>query len=221
MNKQVKLKAETSIPIVIRPLNFQRLQLKIVGTAPFVQARFSYKAMQQMMNKMAAGNQAKGKKVREARDFDEDMKGAMHLSTEAWPGIPASAFRNACISACRLVGYKMTIAKMSVFVEADGLDAVDGIPLVRLNGKHERLDMHCRNSTGVCDIRIRPMWREWSATLRLKFDADQFSATDVVNLLGRAGEQVGIGEGRPDSRASAGLGWGTFRIANEESKSEV
>jgi len=26
------------------------------------------------------------------------------------------------------------------------------------------------------------------------------------------GLQVGIGEGRPDSRDSAGLGWGTFKL---------
>jgi hypothetical protein len=58
------------------------------------------------------------------------------------------------------------------------------------------------------------MWREWGLTLKVKFDADQFSATDVTNLLLRAGLQVGVGEGRPDSRESAGLGWGTFEIAN-------
>ena len=36
--------------------------------------------------------------------------------------------------------------------------------------------------------------------------------TDVTNLMQRVGMQVGIGEGRPDSRDSAGLGWGTFRL---------
>jgi hypothetical protein len=35
----------------------------------------------------------------------------------------------------------------------------------------------------------------------------------VTNLMQRVGLQVGIGEGRPDSRESAGLGWGTFAIA--------
>ena len=35
---------------------------------------------------------------------------------------------------------------------------------------------------------------------------------DVVNLMARVGMQVGIGEGRPDSKASAGLGNGLFQI---------
>jgi len=35
-----------------------------------------------------------------------------------------------------------------------------------------------------------------------------------MNLLHRAGLQVGIMEGRPDSKDSCGCGWGTFKIAN-------
>ena len=190
-------------------------EFRISGTAPLVQLRFSQKAMGMMMDKMAAGSTAKGKKVREARDFDQDMKDAQHVSTEGWVGIPASAFRQAIISACRLVGFKMTLAKLSVFVVADGFDSVDGIPLIKLDaGDPERLDMAVRNATGVADIRIRPMWREWGAKVRIRYDSDQFTLQDVTNLMARVGAQVGIGEGRPDSKASAGLGWGTFEIVN-------
>ena len=48
--------------------------------------------------------------------------------------------------------------------------------------------------------------------LRMKYDAGQFTSTDIANLLVRAGAQVGIGEGRPDSKFSAGLGFGTFTL---------
>lgn len=184
----------------------------IAGTAPLVQARFSAKAKQMLMRKMADPTSAKGKKVRDARDFDRDCREAMHVTTEGRQGIPAAAFRNAMISACRLIGFKMTLAKLSVFVEADGFDAVDGVPLVHFDGEWERLDMHTRNATGVVDVRVRPMWRQWSANVRVKFDADQFNLADVSNLLLRAGTQVGIGEGRPDSKSSAGIGFGTFEI---------
>jgi hypothetical protein len=120
------------------------------------------------------------------------------------------------ISACRLVGFKMTLAKMSIFVEADGFDADDGTPLVKLiAGEPERMDAAVRNATGVIDIRSRPMWREWQADLRVRFDGDQFTLDDVANLLSRVGVQVGIGEGRPDSKASAGMGWGTFKLAEK------
>jgi hypothetical protein len=200
--------------VTITPPNFQRMELTIEGTAPLMQARFSAKAMQAMMSKMAAGSTAKKGAKKEARDFDQDFEQAMHRSTEGWIGVPAAALRNACIDVCRMVGFKMTHAKMSIFVEADGFDMVDGQPLVRLDAPEpERTEMATRNATGVADIRIRPMWREWRINVRVRFDADQFTSVDVVNLLARAGEQVGIGEGRPFSKMSNGMGYGTFRIA--------
>lgn len=202
----------TSNLVSISAPKIQTASFTLVGTSPLVQARFSAKAKQAMMAKMEAGSTSKGKKIREARDFDQDCKDAMHVGVDGRPGVPAGAFRNAMISACRLVGFKMTLAKLSVFVEADTFDAVDGVPLVHINGDWERLDMNTRNATGVIDIRVRPMWRQWSMNLRVKYDEDQFTLTDVSNLLLRAGVQVGIGEGRHDSKSSTGLGFGCFKI---------
>lgn len=190
-------------------------EFKLIGTSPLVQLRFSQKSMNAMMDKMKSGPQSKGKKVREARDFDDDFIQAQHISVDGWTGIPAGAFRSGMISACRLVGFKMTLAKLSVFVEADGIDKVDGVPLVKITGKPEKNTMAVRNATGVADIRCRPMWREWSVKLRVRYDEDQFSLTDISNLLSRVGSQVGVGEGRPDSRMSAGLGWGTFTLESK------
>lgn len=208
-------KVASNESVVISAPKFKTVEFVITGTSPYVQARFSEKSRNLMMDKMRAGSQASARKTREARDFDADCKAALHVSTEGWIGIPASAFRAAMISACRLVKFKMTFAKLSVFVEADGFDEVDGIPLVKINGDWEQTIMHARNQTGVTDIRVRPMWRDWSANLRIRIDEDQFSVQDVANLLLRAGQQVGIGEGRPDSRESYGLGWGLFKL-NEE-----
>ena len=202
--------------ITITPLNFKCLEMTIIGTAPYMQARFGAKAMQAMRAKQEAGSTARKGTKREARDFAEDFKQAIHVSSDGWVGIPAPAVRNAMIRACAIVGFKMTQAKMSVFCESDGLDAVDGSPLVKLDaGDPEQSEMTVRNATGVVDIRVRPMWREWQARVRIRFDADQFTPADVYNLLMRAGEQVGIGEGRPFSKDSAGLGFGTFTVDPE------
>jgi hypothetical protein len=198
--------------VVVKPPRILQAKYQIVGTSPYCQLRFTEKAMNQMAEKMKAGSQAKKGRAREARSFEEDYQQAFHVSTEGWYGIPASSFRQALISACRLVGFKMTLAKLSVFVQADGFDKVDGIPLVQIYGNPEPITMAVRNATGVADLRVRPLWREWTCYLRIDFDADQFSFQDVTNLLMRVGLQVGIGEGRPDSKNSAGLGWGLFRI---------
>jgi hypothetical protein len=212
--------AKQSTVQIIKAPNLQTAIFRIIGTAPLVQAKFSQKAKEQMMATQAAGSTSRGKKIREAKNFDEVCEQSVHYSREGWVGIPAGAFRAAMISACRLVSFKMTLAKLSLFVEADGFDKDEGTPLVRLiAGKYKRVDMHVRNATGVIDIRSRPMWEEWQADVRVKFDADQFTLGDVSNLLSRVGAQVGLCEGRPDSKSSAGMGWGTFRIASEaESK---
>ena len=118
------------------------------------------------------------------------------------------------IDACRTVGLVMTRAKMSVFVIADGYDKDEGTPLVKIICKNppERTEMLVRNDNGGADIRIRPMWREWEADVTVEFDADMITAESVVNLLDRAGRQVGVGEGRPFSKNSVGQGWGTFTV---------
>ena len=185
----------------------------ITGTAPLVMNKFSAKARNMIMDTQRAGTQARSKKVREAKDFDQVCDDAVHYSSEGWVGIPASAFRAAMISACRLVGFKMTLAKLSVFIKADGFDRDDGTPLVKLTAdKYEAVDHAVRNATGVVDIRRRPMWRTWGAVVTVSWDGDQFSLQDIANLLSRVGAQVGLLEGRPDSRASAGMGWGTFEL---------
>ena len=205
--------AKEAASLTISPPNLQTLELRIRGQSPYMQAKFAAKAKQAMMAKQAAGSVAKKGVKREARDFDADFRAAQHRATEGWAGIPAAALRNACIDACRIVGFQMTRAKMSVFVQPDGFDAEDGTPLVRLDADEpEQTEMATRNATGVVDIRVRPMWRDWSAIVRVTFDADQFTAQDVTNLLARAGQQVGIGEGRPFSKSSAGMGFGLFAV---------
>lgn len=208
--------AKPTIAVTISEPNFRTVTFRLEGTAPYMQARFSQKALQQIRDKMTEGSTASKGKKREPRDFESDYLGAQHVATEGWRGIPASAFRNAAIDACRMVGYQMTRAKMSVFIHADGFDAVDGSPLVRIEGEPEKVEMAVRNATGVVDIRVRPLWREWATAIRVTYDADQFTVSDVTNLFTRAGVQVGIGEGRPFSRDSNGMGYGLFQIVNGE-----
>jgi hypothetical protein len=110
----------------------------------------------------------------------------------------------------------MTKAKLAVFIEADGIDETEGTPLVKLDaGEPEISLLHVRNATGVVDLRARGMWRKWAASIRVRFDTDMFSLADVTNLLARVGLQVGIGEGRSDSKQSSGMGWGSFSIEGD------
>lgn len=205
--------------ITIKAPNFKTAEFFIRGTAPLVVHKFSAKAIKMIRDKQELGSVAKKGAKRDPKNFTDVFNGARHISLDGWDGIPASAFRCAMISACRLVGFKMTLAKLSVFVEADGFDETEGTPLVRIIGdKPEQFESMVRIGIGgsTTDISVRPMYRKWGAKLRIRYDGDQFSQGDVANLLLRCGMQIGICEGRPDSKSSCGMGWGVFEIVNSE-----
>lgn len=208
-----KKPGEVSTEVLIKAPNFQVAKFKIVGDAPLVVHKFSQKARDQIMATQAEGSKSKSKKVREAKDFEAVYQAARHLSKEGWDGVPAAGIKSAMISACRMTDLKMVSAKQAIlYVEADGEDASDGTPLVRVHGTPVRDIRPARNDNGSVDLRARPMFREWHAFARVKFDADMLSVTDIANLLSRAGQQVGICEGRPASKNSNGCGWGTFTV---------
>lgn len=205
--------------ITIRPPNFQTIEIPIVGTAPLVLNRFSEKAKKDIEEKARQGRPAASRsKAKTKRDYQADCEAAKYVSDEGWLGIHAASFRNACIDACRAADFKMTHAKLAVFVVADGADVIDETPLVRIYGPKPSMWLTAvrNNTTGGSSLSARPRWKiGWKMRLKIKFDADMFTSDDVVNLVARVGVQVGVGEGRPYSKASAGIGLGTFEIERE------
>lgn len=203
--------------VTITPPNIQTAVFTIEGTAPLVIHRFSAKAKNGMLETMKAGSTAKKGKKREPLDVQATFNAARYISPEGWDGFNVAAVRAAIISACRLVGFKMTLAKLSVFVEADGRDKLEPeFGLIRIIGKARLLESIARVETGQAYVTIRPCYDQWKAKIRIRFDGDQFTVQDISNLLSRVGAQVGLGEGRPDSKNSTGMGWGTFQIINEK-----
>lgn len=203
--------------VSIKAPNMQCAAFRILGNipgSPLVIHRFDEKTKQQMKQKMETGKAASSRKIRDAKNTDDLFEAARYRSAEGWDGFHAGALRNALISACRLVGYKMTLAKLSIFVDADGCDAKEPqIPLIRIFGEPVKQEDMARVETGQPYVTVRAAYHNWSAVVRIRWDADQFTVEDVSNLLARVGMQVGIGEGRPDSKNSAGMGWGLFTIA--------
>lgn len=213
--------------VTITAPNFKEMSLEVVGATPMVQLAFGEKARNTMREKQAAGSTAK-KGKREAKDFEAAFEQAIHRSREGWCGIPAGAVRAAMIRACSLVGFEMVKAKMCLFIRGDGYDAVEGTPLIKMfrvdedgneiDAEPHHVEHMVRNATGVADIRVRAMYDEgWRARVRVRYDADIFTADEITNLLHRAGLQVGVGEGRPFSPKSCGMGWGQFDLVLDNS----
>jgi hypothetical protein len=212
MAKNTRTTANTSVQIKAPDLRVATFLIK--GSAPLVIHRFSAKTKEQMKKKMEEGKSAGSKKNREAKSTDVSFQEARYISKEGWDGFHAASVRNAMISACRLVNFKMTLAKMSIFVLQDGWDKTEPqIPLIRiLNAKPTKQEDMARVETGQPYVTVRSAYHGWSAKIRIRWDNDQFTIEDITHLLSRVGQQVGIGEGRHDSKNSCGLGWGTFDL---------
>lgn len=210
-------KAPPQISVQIKAPNFRIAIFKIIGTAPLVIHRISAKFKKQMLQKQQEGKSSSSKKTREPQDSNETYEEARYRSPEGWDGFHAAAIRNAMISACRLVNYKMTLAKLSIFVMEDGRDKLEPqIPLVRIYGEPTKQEDVARVETGQPYVTVRAAYYKWSAKVKIRWDADQFSAVDITNLLTRVGQQVGLCEGRPDSKNSAGMNWGLFEVEKEK-----
>jgi hypothetical protein len=217
--KEPEKKEGAARTVTIKAPKFGIAQFHVRGIAPLVIHRFSAKTKAQMKDKMETGKPSGSKRNREARDTNDLFQEARYRHADGWDGFNASSIRAALISACRLVGFKMTLAKLSVFVEADGSDATEPqIPLIRIDGVPVKQEDMARVETGQPYVTVRAAYHDWAARIRIRFDMDQFTHEDVANLMSRVGLQVGIGEGRPDSKNSAGMGWGLFEI---ESMDEV
>lgn len=196
----------------------------IEGTAPLVVHRFDTKVMDDFRRKIEEGSKPRGKAKFEPKNTDDICEAAKYIGEtngKRWDGFNASGVRLALISACRGANFKMVHAKQGLFVEADGYDIhTPLVPLVRIIGEAKKSEMVGVTSTGVAMLIIRPMYFPWAARVRVRFDRDMFMPSDVTNLLARVGECVGLCEGRPDSKNSGGMGWGTFRIVNRHEDQE-
>jgi len=214
MKEEKQEKGEVLQKILIRPVNRQVLCVKIVGTAPLVMNRFGKKAREAMIARQKKGDAQSKRQKRNLppKDFDALFLDSLHISREGWYGIPAHGIRAGMVRACKLVNYQMTDAKMAFFVEADGYDRNDETPLVRIiKGRPVKHIMPARNDDGSVDMRCRAMFAAgWEADVRVGYDADLFEASSVANLVERVGQQIGVLEGRPFSKDSCGMGWGTF-----------
>lgn len=189
------------------------LGVGIRGSRHLVLHKFSKESAAKLLKKHEAGETAK-KEVREKKDVKKLCRDACYRAKAGWYGFPAIAIRKAMISACKIANYKMTKAKLSFDVIPDGYDDETGTPIVRITkGKHELFLSTPRNANGHPDVRARPRWNPgWEASVTVEYDETQFVGKDILHLLMRAGKNVGIGDGRPDSPKSSGCGWGLFEL---------
>lgn len=208
----------TSRRVEILAPNFQIVEVEIHGSAPLMINKFSTKMRKKIEEKQTSAD--KVARARDPKDYVAEFNSARYIAEDGWDGFYAGALRKAMIEGVRFgQGLKMTQARGLLFVLPEGFDEEDGTPLVRIRGCEAKHDTRpVRLESGVADLRNRPRYDKWHARVRVQFDADLLTETDVLNLLARAGESVGLCEGRPLSKNSSGIGFGTFSVRGVKQK---
>jgi hypothetical protein len=179
------------------------VQIEVEGITPLITNNFSEKIKTQIREAQA------GKKAPKApKDPAALYEGAKYLLPDGSYGFPAAGFKGACVSAGRFFnGITMTALRQGIFVHGEGPNQ-----LVRLTGFTDEPIMRedaVRNATGVVDLRYRPMFENWGATIKVEFISSILSLDSVLSIVDAAGIG-GIGEWRPTAPKSNG-DYGRFR----------
>ena len=191
--------------VVLRRIEQQLVQVSITGVTPLIVNNFSEKSRTQMENAQQ-GNKGR---AREPKNPKELFEAAHYRFPDGGHGIKATAFKSAIVSAGRFFnGFTMVQVRQSLFVRGEGPDQ-----LVRLEIESEpimRTDA-VRNSGGGADLRYRPMYEKWGATLSIAFIPGVLAAESLLALIDAAGIG-GVGEWRASAPKSNG-DYGRFALS--------
>jgi hypothetical protein len=196
---------KTAVPntLEITRLQTEIMYVPVIGTAPLLVHRFSEKAKLQMLNAMQGI-----KKVKENKDPKAEYEAAFYRFVDGRFGFPAIGFKDCAVSAARFYnGVTMVLLRQVLFV--NGELGVDGQQLIEIEGDAAimREDV-VRVGMGGTDLRYRPQFTNWQATLKVRYIKSQLSKESVLSLLDAGGMGVGVGEWRPEK----GGDMGTFTI---------
>ncbi len=189
--------------IAIPAIKMDTIEVPIVGKTPLISQAWDPLEIARII----AGQTGKAKSPKAARDPEREYEATKYKLPDGRCGMPVSAFKKSMVRAGKAVGLVMTDARGIFFVEGEG-DPTE--PLVPIDGEsYMRTDM-C-TIKGTVMPRFRACFPNWTATVKIMFDLEMISVEQVVALLNRAGETVGIGGWRPEKNGN----FGRFNVAAE------
>jgi|TARA_R110000787_G_scaffold39498_1_gene98936 hypothetical protein len=193
--------------IEIHPVKQKVVELGIEGRSGLICHAYSEKTRKQMQDKHA------GKKVavkREKRVPEDEYEACFYKLEDGTYGFPCTAFKQSAIRAAKMIdGINMTDARQMFFILPDGRDITRGIACVRIHGEPFMRTDEVKVQQSM-DLRYRPEFTEWTATLKIEYDEDNISASSIASLLSRAGMSVGVGEWRPEKSGD----FGRFKLSD-------
>lgn len=196
-------------------LDIQLMEVVVVGDSPLIVHAWSQKAKGEMLAKQM--KKAVGAKP--AKDPVADFEASLYRLADGGYGFPSVGFKAAAVTAITSVAGMTKVAARQAFAvlgeDADVKGAFEGTVarqnLVRLNGTPTMREDLVRVGMGTADLRYRGEFRDWSARLLVRYNANVLSQEQILNILNVSGFAVGVGEWRPERDGQFGM----FHIATE------
>lgn len=195
-----KTKVEEQQPqVVINQIAAETVQVPIIGTAPLLVHAFGEKAKRQMLDAM------QGRKTpKQAKDPEAEYEAAFYRLKDGRPGFPAIAFKSATVGGCRFFGKDISMTAARQFFFFRGEPGSDGRQMVAIEGEPVMREDPVRVGNKGSDLRYRPQFTEWSATLVITYVTSVISRDSLLSLIDAGGMGVGVGEWRPERRGDFG-----------------
>lgn len=131
-------------------------------------------------------------------------KNEPYRTQAGWYGLPTIGLRLALIEAGKLLGFAKSRLKLALFVEPEGFDVKDSMPLYRVvEGQFRPYDEEdgAEKAWEKDAMVLDPGWR---AEVVIRYDAAVISPTEVVRVVGEAGSSCGLGAHRPGKGGELG-----------------
>lgn len=190
--------------LTVPKLAVRQMLVPIVGTSSLIMHNFSAKSKKQMLDSMQG--QKRQKTIREPEaDYQEAFYRIADADGKDRYGFPAVGFKSAVVSAARFFDKSITMTTLRQLIFIEGVRTPgDAQELVEIFGSPVMREDVVRVGMGTADLRYRPEFPEWYATLSVKFIESSISQESVLSLLGAAGLGVGVGEWRPEKSGQYG-----------------
>lgn len=175
------------------------IEMKIQGVVPLIMHNGDLaNRNNRFTREIAAINKKKSKRT----DLDFDRLERLEWEGGLWqkdgkPCIPADAIHALVIGGARKTR-SGKVAEAGVWCDEDALVEYSGPKTI--DGLYENKQFVDQRGVRVQRsriIRTRPIFRAWSATIKLVFDPNQTNEQDVREWVRVGGEQIGLGDYRP------------------------
>lgn len=188
-----KTPAPDAATLEIPPIDIRTYHVTIVGDSPLIMHAWSDKAKKEMLDKQMGKARAK----KEPKDPQRDYEEAFYRLPDGRPGFPSIAFKAATVSAARQVeGLTMTFLRGAFHIAGE---------LTPIEGDARMREDTVRVGMGTADLRYRPEFPTWAATLQVRLNARAMTLEQLIHLINQAGFSVGVGEWRPEKDGAYGM----------------